>query len=254
MNASATVQNHPHPRLHRQLHHRPAFLHRWSAALLLGCSAAAHAQLVDGGFDTQPLTTMAAVIGGPTFLYGQWGQESSTLSTGVGPNVPASPTRMLSMTIGNSGTATQTAQAIDVSGPSFAGLIASGNAIFSYSALFNADSAGPVGGLSMDFFTGNSFATVIGAPVIANFAVDNIPGNWQVHTISGAIPVGTQSMLAQVYYLNASLAAAGFVQPGFVDSARLTIAAIPEPSTWAMMGLGGLLLGWRHRRQLRQGA
>ncbi len=231
-------------------------LRQAGAALLLGCTAAAQAQLVDGGFDINPLTTLNVVIGGPTFVYGVWGQESSTLSTGVGPNLPNTFPNMLSMTNGNnSGVATQTGQAMDVSFGVPAAMIATGTATFSYSALFNADTAGPVGGLSMSFFSGNSFATSIGVPVAGNFAVDNIAGNWQVHTITGSIPLGTASLLAQVYYINASLATVtGALQPGFVDSARLTITAVPEPGTWTLMGLGGLLVGWRHRRLAMQAA
>lgn len=245
MNASASVQNRLNP--------PHSVLNCLTIAVLLGCSGAAQAQLVDGGFDSQPLTTLAAVIGGPTFLYGQWGQESSTLSPGVGPNLPNTFPLMLSMT-NSGGVATQTGQALDVSIAPFAAQIATGTAMFSYSALFNANTAGPIGGLAMSFYSSNTFASAIGGPVAANFAVDNIPGTWQAHTIMGSIPVGTASMLAQVYYLNASLASAnGALQPGFVDSARLTISAIPEPSTWALMGLGGLLVGWRHRRLMRQG-
>lgn len=245
MNASAPVQ--------KRSQRPQVLLNRLTIAVLLGCSGAAQAQLVDGGFDTLSLTTLAAVIGGPTFLYGQWGQESSTRSTGVGINIPNTPNFMLSMT-NNGGLTTQTGQAIDVSGAPFAAQIATGTATFSYSALFNADAGFPTGGLAMSFFSGNSFATAIGVPVLGNITVDNIPGNnWQPLTITGSIPVGTASLLAQVFYVEASLALAnGALQPGFVDSARLTISAVPEPSTWALMGLGGLLVGWRHRRLMRQ--
>lgn len=242
------------PRALQRIRLMKPLLSRATACLLMGCSLTAQAQLVDGGFDMNLLTTLNTVIGGPSFVYGVWGQESATLSTGVGPNQPSTPFSMLSMTIGNSGVATQTAQAINVNVAPYMGLIASGNATFTYSALFNADAGGPIGGLSMSFFNGSSFSSLQTAtPIIGNYPVDNIPGNWELHTITGAIPVGTMSLLAQVFYYNASLVnAAGFAQAGFVDDARLTIA-VPEPGTWALMGLGGLLIGWRHRRLMKLG-
>ena len=68
-------------------------------ALLALALPVAQAQLTDGGFDINPLTTIAAVINTPNpMLFGQWGQESATLVGPVGPVVPLTLPFMLSST------------------------------------------------------------------------------------------------------------------------------------------------------------
>ena len=218
-----------------------------ASALLALALPAAQAQLVDGGFDINPLTTLVAVINTPNpMLFGVWGQESATLVGVVGPVSPLTPPQMLSSTF-TSGVASQTAQAINVI--PFAGLIAAG-ATFTMSANFNALGQGPIGGISMQFFSGNTFASQIGVPVTGSITVDNNPVGWQSLSITGAIPAGTQSMMAQVLYNNASLlTAAGTTQPGYVDSVDFRITPVPEPGTWALLLAGAAAVGWRVRRQ-----
>ena len=54
--------------------------------------------------------------------------------------------------------------------------------------------------------------------------------------------------MRQVAYQNASLLGAdGTYYPGYVDAADLTITQIPEPTTLALLALGGLTLGGRKR-------
>jgi hypothetical protein len=103
------------------------------------------------------------------------------------------------------------------------------------------------------FFGGNTYASQIGVPVSAGINVnDGNPALWQNLSITGLIPAGTQSMMAQVYYLNASLLGNnGALQPGYVDSVDFRITPVPEPSSWAMLAAGGLLIGWRARRSAR---
>lgn len=230
---------------------RPAPLRRCAIAcapaLLALALPAAQAQLVDGGFDINPLTTIVAVINTPNpMLFGVWGQESATLVGVVGPVSPLSPTMMLSTTF-TSGIASQTAQAIDVL--PFAGMIASG-ANFTLSANFNALNLGPIGGIVMQFFASNTFASQIGVPVPSSINVDGNPATWENLSITGLIPAGTQSMLAQVLYSNASLITAnGTTQPGYVDSVEFRITPVPEPGAWVLLMAGGALMTWRLRRQ-----
>ena len=221
-------------------------------ALLALAVPAAQAQLVDGGFDINPLTTIAAVINTPNpMLFGQWGQESATIVGPVGPVVPLSAPFMLSTTA-TSGVTSQTVQAINVL--PWAGVIAAG-ANFTLSANYNALLQGPVGGIAMQFFSGNTYASQIGTPVFGSVNVDGNPALWQNLSISGLIPLGTQSMMAQVYYSNASLATAtGALQAGYVDSVDFRITPVPEPGSWALLAAGGALLGWRTRQRAARSA
>ena len=213
-------------------------------ALALAASSAQANLLVDPGFESNPLTPIGNVLNPPTMPTGVWGHESSAITGSVGAVSPSSGLQMLSMT--NAGAvSTQAVQAVNVS--SFSGLI-NGGANFTLSADFNAAQPGAIGGLLMQFFSGGGYGSQIGSFVAGNINVDGNAAGWQTHSISGLIPVGTQTMLAQVYYLNASLGG----QAGFVDAADFSITAVPEPTTLAMMGLGGVLVALRQRRQVRQ--
>ena len=133
-------------------------------ALLALALPMAQAQLVNGGFDIFPipLTTIAAVINTPNpMLFGIWGQESATIVSTTGPVVPLSPSLMLSTTF-TGGVTSQTVQAMDVT--SFGSMITAG-ANFTLSAYFNARDLGPIGGIGMQFFSGNTYSPQIGVPV-----------------------------------------------------------------------------------------
>jgi PEP-CTERM motif len=196
----------------------------------------AQAQLVDGQFEFNPLTTIGAVLSNP-FLPGQWGQESSTITGPIAGIAPYNGSKMLRMT--DSGdVVTQTAQAINVS--AFSSTINGPGMNFFLSAYFNSANRDNIGGMAMQFFSGNNLSTQI-LPFVSNIInVDAAPNTWERLAIGGLVPIGTTWMLAQVFYVNASFADPTVVQAGFVDGVEFGLRPlpVPEPSTYAMLGLG----------------
>ena len=200
--------------------------------------------LVDPGFEVNPLTTVSNVLNNFTTYQGQWGPESATITGVDGGVTPAQGARMLRMTT-DFISWTQAFQVTDVT--SYAALIDSGGATVNVSALLNADSglSGAVGNVAVLFFSASNYASQIGTPVSSNLTLDTLPGTWQTHAASGAVPVNTRWLVTQVAYQNASLLSAdGSYHPAYVDAADLVI--VPEPATLGMLSLGALAL-WRKR-------
>ena len=203
--------------------------------------------LVDPGFEANPLTTAAAVLNTPNpMLPGVWGVEVATITGVDGGVTPAQGVKMLRM-LDDGLTTTQGFQAIDVT--SNAALIDSGGAAVNFSALFTADKNVPAANAAVyvQFFGASNYGSLIGGPLGAGLTLDNSNLTWQTISVSGAIPVGTRWLLSQVAYNNASIG----VNPGYVDAADLTITAVPEPGTMALLlsGVAGLLcFAWRKRK------
>ena len=83
-------------------------------ALAVGAAPSAQAVLVDPSYESNPLTTIANVLGNFPLFQNQWGHENSTITAAVGLVVPPDGKLMLSM-LDDGLVATQTVQAVDVS-------------------------------------------------------------------------------------------------------------------------------------------
>ena len=191
--------------------------------------------LVDPGFEVNPLDTTYNVLNYFATYEGIWGVEAATRTGVDGGVTPFEGVKMLRMT-DDGLNATQAYQVTNVSG--YVNLIDNVGAKANLSAMFSFNfdtNAPPHSALSLDFFSGNSWDTMIGSYLV-NRTLENLPGTWDFASISCDIPVGTRWIASQVLYSNASLQG----HPGYVDAVELTI--VPEPATIALLGLGCLLL------------
>ena len=171
----------------------------------------------DGGFESLPLTTAADVLN--NFTPGVWGAEQAIVIPFTNNGVtPFAGGKML-REINDGGVTTQTFQAMNVS--SYASLISTGTAMVNMNAFFNVGfgaATAPVGAIGVSFHTSNTFSSMI-SQVSSSLVLDANTGTWEAISANMQIPAGTQWMVAQVLYNNASLAG----QPGFVDEAKLNI-------------------------------
>jgi hypothetical protein len=221
-------------------------------ALLCGIAAsspfAGATLLIDPGFEFNPLTSHANVLGNFPVYQGQWGAELGAI-TGIDNGVtPFQGSNMLRMS-DEGGVTTQAFQVTDVS--SFASVIDAGNATVTLSALFNVDAQVPaaVGSVYLQFFGGPSYGTQIGTGAAGPIFLDNAVHTWETASLTMNAPVGTRWVMSQVYYSNASLLGNdGTFHPGYVDMAELTM--VPGPSVLSLLVLGTLTgLGGRKRRR-----
>ena len=196
--------------------------------------------LMDHSFENNPLNTFVNVLSNFVADQGQWGAEQATISLATGFVTPPDGTHMLSMT--GSGGTYQTAQVTDVS--SYAALITSGGAIVNLSALFNTPRlvSGAGAGVIVTFLRGTDFNADQISTISHSLTLDGDANTWEQNSVSGAIPVDTQWIVSQVTYNAASLGS----NPGFVDSAVLTV--VPEPGT-ALFGIACVgVAAFRRRR------
>jgi PEP-CTERM motif len=189
--------------------------------------------LTNPGFETNSLTPLTNVLG-PPYLTNIWGDEASTITGPVGGVNPNSGSQMLSMTTDGL-VATQTLEVVDVS--AYATDINAGAVTADFSALFDVDKNVPAGAAAVYLTFWDSSNNYVGPTNIgAALTLDFNPATWeQISLTSIPVPIGTNYLLAQVAYNNASMTVNGVDQPGFVDDAVLTLDSVPEP---ASLGLG----------------
>ncbi|MGH7133542.1 MAG: hypothetical protein ACREJO_16550 [Phycisphaerales bacterium] len=204
-------------------------------------SAMASPILTDGGFESNPLTTLGNVLGDFTTYQGQWGHEVSTI-TGVDSGV--SPLAgLLQLRMGNSGGGTtQAGQMMDVS--AYAVAIDAGWATLTASAWFNANLSNPaLCGVYLSYFTGNTYGTIFGPLDASLITLDLTPQTWEQASMTVPVPAGTRWVLMQVAYSDPTIGTGW----GFVDNASLEIETVPTPGAAALLGLGGLIVSRRRR-------
>jgi hypothetical protein len=214
-------------------------------APVLACAPLAAANLlVDGGFESNALTTAGNSLNNFVGFQGVWGQENAYVIGTDGSISPKSGQKMLVMRQ-NSGVTTQIFQIVDVS--SYASLIDSGSAQAIASAMLNARGTGRIGGIYLNFFTSASYSSILsGSPGASLNPLDSDASTWQMASATVSIPSGTRWMMFQIAYNNASLATLGG-QPenGYADDASLAI--IPAPGVAGLFGLCALLARGRRR-------
>lgn len=203
---------------------------------LIGGANAANI-LVDPGFeDPSNFQGLGLTVTNFNTHQGKWGTESGTLSGAADSIVPFDST-MLSMTA--DGVTAQTFQFTSLA--PYTALVASGNATFSASAMYNfGGGVLAVGAISVEFYTAAEWGSNFGATGSSR-SLDTDVSTWEDISVSGAIPTNAVWMSTQVIYNSDSLD----LGQGFVDNASLSI--VPEPSASALLGLGAL--GWASRRR-----
>lgn len=222
-------------------------IHTTILALFCAATTAQANLLIDFSFENNPLQAFNTVLSNFVANGGQWGAEAATISLATGGVTPPNGTKMLSMT--GSGSAYQTAQVTDVStGPNHNLIIGIGGAIVNLDALFNTPSgvSGGSASVQVTFLSGTNFNTDQISTISGNRALDSDITTWELASVTGAIPVGTNWIVSQVVQSSAPLGA----NPGFADAANLTINAVPEPATTTLLGMAGLgVAAWRRRRR-----
>lgn len=196
--------------------------------------------LVDPGFESNPLTTIANPLANFPGFQGVWGIENATI-TGVDNGVtPAQGAKMLRMDDDGAVT-TQGVQVTDVT--SYAGPVDAGLASLTLAALFNVDANTPaaVAGVYIQFFSAANYGSQIGTGLGGSLALDASVNTWETASVTTPIPVGTRWLMSQVYYSDASLIGNdGAVHAGYVDVGDLRV--IPEPSAVGLLILGAMAM------------
>ena len=213
-----------------------------AAALSLSVVGSAQAVLTNPGFETPTTTSASNVLNNFPGFAGIWGPEMGSIATATMGVTPFQGSRMLQMT-DDGLTYTQTFQAIDVT--SFGGLINAGQAQMTASAWLNTNGGytGAFGLVNVMYFSGPTWGSMIGNSGNGTLTLDANPQTWEAVSVTSMIPVGTQWLVYQVAFQNASIG----TNTGFVDLAGLDIVQVPTPGALALLGLAGLGVTRRRR-------
>ena len=225
------------------------------AGLLLAFASNPHSAkavnlLVDPDFNgVPPLTTDAAVLG-PPFVLGQWGQENAAIVGVDGGVTPLTASTMLAEYAPGTSAYTQTYQATDVSADP-------AGSTYTLSAFFDANQNLSAASAFVNISFYDASYLPLGVPLSSGLILDNIPSTWEQISATATEPPNTKYIISQVLYDNSTLMdSAGVIDPSYVDAASLTLNPVPEPSAFALLGAGGLLMmgfAWRNKR-LKPGA
>jgi hypothetical protein len=205
--------------------------------------------LVDPGYENNALVAYSAVwTSNFATQQGDWGTEAGSILSTTTDGVTPINSKMLGITNFGGGTASQTIQATNISLTPNSG---DGTATFNMSARFTLG-GGVLGGFAggnaaivARFFTGSSNALPNTTSIMSSSLVlDSDSKSWEPLTLTGTIPTGTTWMVMEVLYNNESIGS----NTGYVDDASFTITTIPEPSGYALLGLGACVLISRRRR------
>ena len=208
--------------------------------------------VVDPSFENNPLIPFVLILG-PPFTSGAWGAESATISGTSDGITPASGSLMLNMT-DDGLVATQAFQFVDVT--AYTADINAGIVSVDASALYNVPAAITAGVSSVNVGFYDASHSLLGniatsSNTLGGGFVDSNVNTWQaLNVVAAPLPFGTQYILMQAAYGNASMIdQSGLPRSGYVDDARLSLTAVPEPSTIVLAGLGLLgALAMRKRR------
>ena len=218
------------------------------ASLVLAVAAAAPAAganlLVDPDFNgAPPLNTFVAVFG-PPFILGQWGAENGAIVAAGGGVTPLTASTMLAE-YSPAGGYTQTLQVTDVSSDP-------ASSTYTLSAYFDVPQnlSAAHAYVNISFYDASN--NPLGGPPSAGLILDNNPATWQPISITATEPLNTKYIVSQVLYDESTLSdSTGATQPGYVDSASLTLVPVPEPSSVLLAFSGLAALVWYARRKRR---